>query len=141
MTKQGELSQRIADVVDSVDYQVEDIVLTLTGEFLERMQQVGISRADLARKLDVKPPRVTRILQGYDNFTLHTIVQIADALGCRLVFTLAPCGAETHWKHYFPGGAVQVTKQRIASASKLSDYSPRPRTSDTTPVMLEAKVS
>ena len=95
MSSQAELSRRIAEVVGSADYDVEDLILSLTGEFLERMELTGTTRTELANRLGVKPPRVTRILQGNDNFTLRTVVHVADALGCRLVFGLAPHGAET----------------------------------------------
>ncbi|MGV8084321.1 MAG: helix-turn-helix domain-containing protein [Coriobacteriia bacterium] len=92
MSNQGGLSGRVDDAMDSVDSQVEDLVLTLTGEFLERMKATGTSRTELARRLGVKLPRVTRILQGNDNFTLRTVVQVANALDSRLVFTLVPRG-------------------------------------------------
>ena len=92
MTSQDELSQRIAEAVGATDYQVEDLVLSLTSEFIDRMDRTNVSRTELARRLGVQPPRVTRILQGNDNFTLRTLVQVAQALDCRLAFALEPCG-------------------------------------------------
>ncbi|MDA3937265.1 MAG: helix-turn-helix transcriptional regulator [Actinomycetota bacterium] len=117
----SKLERRIAESVDSVEYQVEDLILSLTGEFLDRMEQTDVSRADLARRIGVKPPRITRILQGNDNFTLKTLVGVADALDCKLVFTLAPCGTETKWKHYYRGGA-SVAQPRSTKASPTGDY-------------------
>ncbi|MDO8962932.1 MAG: helix-turn-helix domain-containing protein [Coriobacteriia bacterium] len=90
MTEQTELSRRIADSLDSADYETESLILSLTGEFLDLMDLTGTTRTELAARLGVKPPRVTRILQGNDNFTLRTIVRVADALGCRIVLTLEP---------------------------------------------------
>jgi transcriptional regulator with XRE-family HTH domain len=95
LSDQTELSSRIAEVLGSADYNAEDLILSLTGEFLERMELIGTTRTELASRLGVKPPRVTRILQGNDNFTLRTVSRIADALGCRLVVTLEPLDAPT----------------------------------------------
>jgi DNA-binding phage protein len=95
LSDQTELSRRIAEVLGSSDYTVEDLILSLTGEVLERMELTGTTRTELANRLGVKPPRVTRILQGNDNFTLRTVSQVAEALGCRLVFALEPCDAPT----------------------------------------------
>lgn len=94
MSEQGQLSER-AGAFSSVDYQVEDIVLSLTSEFIDCMKREGVSRAELARRMGVQPPRITRILQGNDNFTLRTIVSVADALGCRVAFAVAPSDTET----------------------------------------------
>jgi len=140
LSNQGELSRRIADAMESADYQVEDVILSLTGEFLERLELTGTTRTELASRLGVKPPRVTRILQGNDNFTLRTVVHMADALGCKLVFALAPCGAETRWTHYFNGGSGEAKTARVpAPTARIRDYSTSPLPSDTTPIWLEAK--
>lgn len=103
MTKSESLSDRINSALDTPGYQTEDLILSLTGEFLDRMDTLGISRAELAGRLGVQPPRVTRILQGNDNFTLRTLAGMANALDCKLVFTLAPRGAETGRTHFTPG--------------------------------------
>jgi len=95
LSDQTELSRRVADVLGSAEYASEDLILSLTGDFLERMELTGTTRTELADRLGVKPPRVTRILQGNDNFTLRTVSQVAEALGCRLVFALEPCDAST----------------------------------------------
>jgi DNA-binding phage protein len=95
LSDQTELSRRIAEVLGSADYNAEDLILSLTGEFLERMELTGTTRTELASRLGVSPPRVTRILQGNDNFTLKTVSRMAEALGCRVVLTLEPFDAPT----------------------------------------------
>jgi transcriptional regulator with XRE-family HTH domain len=141
MSSRAQLSHRIEEILDSTNYQVEDLVLTLTGEFLRQMELTGTSRSELANRLGVKPPRVTRILQGNDNFTLRTVVHVADALGCRLVFTLAPCGAKTAWLHYFDGGRAEATTARVPTAApaRICDYSPSPLSVDAAPIELELR--
>lgn len=41
----------------------------------------GITRAELARRLDVKAPQITQWLDPEANLTVKTIVRLADALG------------------------------------------------------------
>lgn len=53
----------------------------------ERRQELGLSKADLARRADLPPAAVRRLLsQQHKNPTLTTLVAIADALCLRLSF-------------------------------------------------------
>jgi transcriptional regulator with XRE-family HTH domain len=129
MSDPTRLSRKVSEALESPEYLMEELVLDLTSEFLDRLQATSTSRAELARRIGVKAPRVTRILQGNDNFTLRTLVQMASALDCRLAFTLAPCGAEVRWLHVYKGEA----ETRAAAApttpagphARYSHYSPR----------------
>lgn len=69
--------------------QREDAAMALTG----LLHHVGISRAELARKLDWKPSRVTRALSGNENLTLNTLTCIADAGGMAFDIVFRPKGA------------------------------------------------
>lgn len=55
----------------------EDVAIVLTS----MLGSAGMSRADLARKLDWKPSRVTRALSGKENLTINTLSEIVDAAG------------------------------------------------------------
>lgn len=60
-------------------------VINVVGGLLETH---GITRRELARRLEVKESRVSRILNGRENMTLATIASLGRALGVR--FALAP---------------------------------------------------
>lgn len=45
------------------------------------LHQAGLTRAELARKLEWKPSRVTRALSGNENLTLNTLTEIINAAG------------------------------------------------------------
>lgn len=68
--------------------QREDAAMALTG----LLNQAGISRAELARKLDWKPSRVTRALSGNENLTLNTLTSIAEAGGMAFDIVFRPKG-------------------------------------------------
>jgi len=69
---------------DDFDFKLEQLVLGLTEQIAKAMHEEGITRADLARRLNVNPAAITRILRGDSSFRLRTLLAIADALGRRL---------------------------------------------------------
>lgn len=48
---------------------------------VDYMQENGLSRSDIAFKLDVTPQYVSRILSGNTNFSFKTIAEIESRLG------------------------------------------------------------
>jgi len=76
----------------SLAYKTESAVLEFTEELMARMKSQGVSRADLARKIECSPAYVTKILRGSTNFTLETMVKIADVFGCKLRTHMQPDG-------------------------------------------------
>lgn len=62
----------------------------LTTAITWSMKQQGMNRADLARALGVTPGRVSQILSGDGNLTLHTLAAVCVALDARLDAKLVP---------------------------------------------------
>lgn len=67
-------------------------------ELLEIMQESGISRIELARKLGIPPSRVTSMLGGYCNFTIETMVKAARAVNATWHQKLVPDGKKMRWQ-------------------------------------------
>jgi transcriptional regulator with XRE-family HTH domain len=65
---------------DDFDFRLETIILNLTEQIAKKMEEEGISRKKLADLLNVTPPAVTKVLNGTSNFTLKTLLSLADAL-------------------------------------------------------------
>lgn len=57
-----------------------------------RMQELGMTRKDLATRLQVTPGRISQLLSGDENLTLRTISAISGCLGARAEVTLIPTG-------------------------------------------------
>ena len=53
-----------------------------------RMKQLDMNKAELARKMGVSPGRVSQILSGDENITLHTLAHCVCGAGC-------PAGCES----------------------------------------------
>lgn len=73
-----------------------------TEEMLMQMEAIGLKKADLAVRLDVKPAQITRLCSGQNNFTIDTMVRVARALNCEFRCHLQPDGVTTHWIDVLP---------------------------------------
>lgn len=68
----------------SADEKLVDYLMDLCEIINDRLGELGMSRADLARKLGTTPSRITRILSGEANVTLKTISELDAALSLNL---------------------------------------------------------
>lgn len=75
---------------DTHAYRAEGASIRFTEELIARMKASGLTRSALAAKIGSSPAYVTKILRGDSNFTLDSMVKIADALGCDLIIGLQP---------------------------------------------------
>lgn len=98
-------------------YKVERAKIIFTDEVGERMETLGLSRKDLAECLGTKPPYVTKILRGSTNFTLDSMVKIADALDCDFSPNMTPREVDGRWITFF----VRDEKTSLRPAAKVDD--------------------
>lgn len=71
------LDFHVDDHAEWLRHKREDAAIALTG----MLHSAGMSRADLARRLDWKASRVTRALSGNENLTINTLAEIINAAG------------------------------------------------------------
>jgi transcriptional regulator with XRE-family HTH domain len=71
-------------------YWTECAIIEFTEELCRCMETQGITRADLARRMDVSPAFITKILRGNCNFTLETMTKLSRAVGSELRIHLEP---------------------------------------------------
>lgn len=85
-------NDKLAALKDDADFRLETIILDLTEQISSRMKEKGMTRAKLADALGVTPAAVTKFLNGNPNFTLKTLLKVADTLGLEFAVSL---GSET----------------------------------------------
>lgn len=61
----------------------EELILDVTERLSKALEDAGITRAELARRLGRSPAFVTQVFGGGRNLTLRTIADIAAALSLR----------------------------------------------------------
>lgn len=116
------LRHRLADVTGSEEYRVQSVISDITEDMVARMDALGLGRSEMADRLGVSPAMVTKLLRGQNNFTVRTLVQVSDALGCRVTVKLPPCGLRV--VPYFisedtPGTGGFVAGARSSSAVRV----------------------
>lgn len=74
------LQAKLVSFEDDFDFRLETLIYKITEKISERMDQKRINRTKFAQLLKISPPAVTKILNGNSNFTLKTLLSIADAL-------------------------------------------------------------
>ena len=62
----------------------EELILQVTEALSEAIEQGGITKVELARRLGKTKGFVSQILAGGRNLTLRTIADVADAMECRV---------------------------------------------------------
>lgn len=62
----------------------------IVHELLGLMEEQGITRAELARRMEVQPSRVTSMLTGANNFTIETLVRVGRAVGADIELHFVP---------------------------------------------------
>ena len=77
----GLLDQEMEELDADPDFVFEWMVLGVTERICELMKQKGITRTQLADRLDTSRANVTKLLSGDQNLQLKTLVRMAGALG------------------------------------------------------------
>lgn len=72
------------------EYEFDVLALEIGEQIVERMEELGLTQADLARKMGVSRARISQILRGDDNLTLKSVVAVAIGLDCRVGMRLKP---------------------------------------------------
>jgi transcriptional regulator with XRE-family HTH domain len=74
----------VADFENRRLFEQEALVLEATELITQFMEKRGVNKTQLAKKIGRSKAFVTQILSGSRNMTLHTLADVAFALGCRI---------------------------------------------------------
>jgi transcriptional regulator with XRE-family HTH domain len=71
-------------------YQADAVALDFCDAVRRMLELRQISRAELARRLDVSPAYVSKMLSGDENLTIETMVKVAMALDGTVALDVRP---------------------------------------------------
>jgi plasmid maintenance system antidote protein VapI len=100
----------------TVDYWVNGPIVEFTEDVCVLMEEQGVSRAELARRLGTSRAYITKLLGGNANFTLETMTKVAMALGAAVHVHVAPQDAVVRWKDV-PASEVAAGRKKAAQKS------------------------
>lgn len=87
----------LTDLDDSIEYWAEGAVLDFTEELARIMENSGISRAELAKRVGTSPAYITKVFGGQANFTVETMTKLALAVDHVLRIHVAAKDVRTRW--------------------------------------------
>jgi transcriptional regulator with XRE-family HTH domain len=74
----------------SIESEAEYRKLMIVEELLTLMAEKGISRVELAKRMEVQPSRITAMMTGSNNFTIETLVRAGRAVGADIELHFGP---------------------------------------------------
>lgn len=75
----------------------ESLIVDVAEEIWQALNLAGLSKTDLAKRLNVSKPRITKLLDGSANMTLRTLADIAFELDKKITITLSNKRAAGGW--------------------------------------------
>ena len=119
------LKKKVEEFKDDFEFRLEYIILSITEKISKTMKKKNMSRSQLADRLNVSPPAVTKILNGSSNFTLKTLLSISDALNMEMVIDFHPKDHEEFSFDYeaaffssIEGGELPYTNDKFVPPDK-----------------------
>ena len=111
----------------------ERLILDVTEQLAGALENSGVTRAELARRMGRTPGFVSQVLGGGRNLTLRTIADIATALSVRPSFKLS-------WKRTSAPAKPWATSAVHEDTHEIGHWSPRmPQVATVQPVHLLAE--
>ena len=116
----GSFKKLFEKIEQTLSYKKEKARIDVTIELQSLMEKNGVTRAGLARKINKSNAYVTQILRGERNFTIDTMVELAEAFESNLSIHFSPKGQNTvDWYRVVQSAPDQRRKPVHASASRF----------------------
>jgi transcriptional regulator with XRE-family HTH domain len=92
--RRDEFAAMVEEMQRSAQLDLEGAKVQIAEEIHLAMERQGVTKVELAKRLDTSRAYVTKILQGTANFTIESLTKIARCLGCSWEVKLAPNSLE-----------------------------------------------
>ena len=84
-----------------LEYIAEDKKINAAITISRRMDQLNMSKADLAKKISSSPAYITKVLRGDSNLTIESLVKLSDAIDADLEINIRPRASKVHFDTFF----------------------------------------
>jgi len=95
-------------VKDDIDFITEEKIIDITECIVSRMEELGLNRTALAEKMNVSKAYVTKLLRGNINFTLKTIIAVAQVLESDIQFDFIPKGQKRRLFYLYENAGINA---------------------------------
>ncbi len=104
--------QMFQEAESHADYWIDGPITEFVEDLARLMEEQGVTRAELARRMGTSRAYITKVLGGDANFTLLTMVKLAMALDGAVHIHISDKRAITRWRDKVPGGKKGAEKAR-----------------------------
>ncbi|MCD9047144.1 helix-turn-helix domain-containing protein [Luteimonas sp. MHLX1A] len=77
----NDITALFSDVWEDADFRFEIKAQEIATDLARALHEAGMTRTQLAEKLDWKPSRISKVLGGGANLTLKTLHELCEAIG------------------------------------------------------------
>jgi len=109
---------------DDIEYQTEAKKIEVAFSISRRMDQLGMSKTDLAKAASTSNAYITKVLRGDSNLTIESLVKFAGAVDGELHIHISPRHAQVRWLEHFsnPNKQTEVDALAWAKSPKKKSY-------------------
>jgi len=123
MTKvYGPFKKIFDEIKDTFEYRLETLSLEITEKILEIMENKGMNRNDLAKKMGVSRASVTQFLNEGSNITIKRLLRISDALDCDIDIQIVEKAGSRNAKSIITGKYDPSYPHNYSNVIILDDY-------------------
>ena len=124
MKAYGWFRKALEEAEGTFEYKLEGLELEVTERILQVMQDQGITRSELAQRLNVTKAAVSKLLNDGSNMTLKRLLAVAEALNQELRVDLQPPARrlETKVVQYNPKRQTRGPKFNLVGIIGADDY-------------------
>jgi len=97
------------DVENDVEFIVAKKLISINEVFSRRMKELGLSQRDMAKKLSVSQPYISKVLNSDTNVSLKTLVSFSLALGLELEPALKTRESDSDYEEVQPSRTLRAS--------------------------------
>lgn len=100
------IEQFLSDAKNRDSYWLERTKLDFSLALERERRHVGLSYADLAKRLGTSPAYISKVFRGDTNLTIESMVKLVRAVGGKLHIEIASQDHSARWVRIIPGVAA-----------------------------------
>jgi len=101
---------------NDIEYQTEAKKIEFAFAISRRMEQLGMSKTDLATAASTSNAYITKVLRGDSNLTIESLVKFASAINGDLHIHISPKDAQVRWFEHYSNKAKEMENDALAWA-------------------------
>ena len=103
-------------------FQIELVKLNVAETVVTLMESASLGKSELAKKMNVSPAFITKILSGDNNFTLETMVKVGLALNQKIEVRFAPMVPAKSTFGYFTQQWIRPQRAQFTTNAEKEDH-------------------